>query len=376
MNCGTFGPTPTPVATEAARLARLIESQGAFHPQTRQEIEFEGFERFRDSISSYIAASSDEVALTRNVSDGINIVASGFDWQPGDEVIITDEEHPSGSLPFMNLARRYGAVVKMVPFHTDPGTLIQDLEILVNDRTKLVFMSHVSTVDGARLPAKEASDFLKQKNVPFMLDGAHAIGQFSVDVKDLGCDFYAGCCHKWLLAQQGTGFLYVDNEWIDRLEATWVGWGMTDEYDLEGLNYTPLSSARRFEYGTRNWATHVTALKAMEFHNSLGPANIYSRSHDLAERLKRRLTDIPGIEVITPMERDKTTGIVALSTQGLGHPSPGDWLWENQRILTAHNPGKQTMRLAAAFFLLEEEIDLLADCFSELSKNNKLGLQR
>ena len=96
-----------------------------------------------------------------------------------------------------------------------------------------------------------------------MLDGAHAIGQFSVDVKDLGCDFYAGCCHKWLLAQQGTGFLYVDAAWIDRLETSWVGWGMTDEYDLEGLNYTPLSSARRFEYGTRNWATHVSAIKAM-----------------------------------------------------------------------------------------------------------------
>jgi len=325
------------------------------------------FETSRRGFANYIGASPDEMALTRNVSDGINIVASGFDWNHNDEVIITNEEHPSGSLPFLNLAERYGVRVKLLQFQTDAKKVLEDLESLVTDKTKLVFLSHVSTVDGAKLPAKEIGEYLKTQNIPFMLDGAHAVGQFPVSVKDLNCDFYAGCGHKWLLCQQGTGFLYVSENWLTRLKTSWVGWGMTDEYDLDSLSYSSLKTAQRFEFGTRYWATHASAIKALEFHSRIGPEKIYARSHDLANQLKIRLADIPGISIKTPMNRIDSTGIVAFTTVGLKHPAPGDWLWNEHKILTAHNPDNQSMRIAAAFYLLESEIDLLADKLSELA---------
>ena len=354
------------MAEEAVRLTRLIETKGPYDRDVNDEI-LDLFEHSRKDFASYLGTSPDEIALTRNVSDGINIVASGFDWAPGDEVIITNEEHPSGSLPFLNLSERYGVQVKLLNFQTNVDRLLADLDNLVTDKTKLVFLSHVSTVDGARLPAKEVGEFLKAKNIPYMLDGAHAVGQFPVSMKDLGCDFYAGCGHKWLLCQQGTGFLYVRKGWITRLKTSWVGWGMTDEYDLESLSYTSLNSAKRFEFGTRYWATHAAAVKALEFHNNIGPQNIYDRSHRLADQLKRRLVDIPGIDITTPMSSKDTTGIVAFSTAGLNHPDPGNWLWKEHRILTAHNPEAKSMRIAAAFYLLEDEIDLLADKLSELA---------
>ena len=280
------------------------------------------FERSRDGFANYVGVSTDEIALTRNVSDGINIVASGFDWNPGDEVIITDEEHPSGSLPFLNLSERYGVQVKLLRFQTNTNEILKDLESLITDKTKLVFLSHVSTVDGARLPAKAVGEFLKARNIPFMLDGAHAIGQFPVSIKDLSCDFYAGCGHKWLLCQQGTGFLYVAKNWLTRLKTSWVGWGMTDQYDLDSLSYTSLETAQRFEFGTRYWATHASAVKALEFHNAIGAENIYERSHDLSSKLKARLLDIPGISIKTPLNKAESTGIVAFSTAGLKHPDP------------------------------------------------------
>jgi selenocysteine lyase/cysteine desulfurase len=366
LNCGTFGPTPSVVAEEAVRLARLIEHKGPYDRDVNDEV-LTLFEDSRKGFGDYIGASSDEIALTRNVSDGINIVATGFDWLPGDEVIITNEEHPSGSLPFMNLSERYGVKVNLLKFQTEPTQLLKDLESLVTDKTRLVFLSHVSTVDGARLPAREVGDFLKARDIPYMLDGAHAVGQFPVSMKELGCDFYAGCGHKWLLCQQGTGFLYVKKDWITKLKTSWVGWGMTEEYDLDSLSYTSLKTAQRFEFGTRYWATHASGIKALEFHNNIGPENIYGRSHDLASQLKRRLIDIPGISIKTPMAKTDSTGIVAFSTAGLNHPEPGNWLWNEHRILTAHNPETQSMRIAAAFYLLEDEIDLLADKLSELA---------
>ena len=366
LNCGTFGPTPTTVAEEAVRLTRLIENKGPYDRDVNDEI-LGLFEHSRRDFAKYVGATPDEIALTRNVSDGINIVASGFDWSPGDEVIITNEEHPSGSLPFLNLTERYGVKVKLLTFQSNVERLLADLDDLVSDKTKLVFLSHVSTVDGARLPAKEVGEFLKLKNIPYMLDGAHAVGQFPVSMKDLGCDFYAGCGHKWLLCQQGTGFLYIAEDWITKLKTSWVGWGMTEDYDLGSLCYTSLKTAQRFEFGTRYWATHASAVKALEFHNNIGPENIYTRSHDLAAQLKRRLADIPGITIKTPMERLDSTGIVCFSTAGLNHPEPGNWLWKNHRILTAHNPDTKSMRIAAAFYLLEDEIDLLADKLSELA---------
>ena len=354
------------MANEAVRLTRLIETKGPYDRDVNDEI-LTLFERSRGGFANYVGVSTDEIALTRNVSDGINIVASGFDWNPGDEVIITDEEHPSGSLPFLNLSERYGVQVKLLRFQTNTNEILKDLESLITDKTKLVFLSHVSTVDGARLPAKAVGEFLKARNIPFMLDGAHAIGQFPVSIKDLSCDFYAGCGHKWLLCQQGTGFLYVAKNWLTRLKTSWVGWGMTDQYDLDSLSYTSLETAQRFEFGTRYWATHASAVKALEFHNAIGAENIYERSHDLASKLKARLLDIPGISIKTPLHKAESTGIVAFSTAGLKHPEPGNWLWNEHRILTAHNPDTKSMRIAAAFYLLETEIHMLADKLSELA---------
>ena len=121
LNCGTFGPTPTIVAEEAVRLTRLIENKGPYDRDVNDEI-LGLFEHSRRDFAKYVGATPDEIALTRNVSDGINIVASGFDWSPGDEVIITNEEHPSGSLPFLNLTERYGVKVKLLTFQTKRTT--------------------------------------------------------------------------------------------------------------------------------------------------------------------------------------------------------------------------------------------------------------
>ncbi|MCH7745862.1 MAG: aminotransferase class V-fold PLP-dependent enzyme [Chloroflexi bacterium] len=367
LNCGTFGPNPTPVTDEVVRLFRLAESDGPFNPDVRETV-LNSFEEARQRLAAFVGASPQEIALTRNVSDGINIVATGFDWQPGDEVIITDEEHPSGALPWINLARRYGIVVHQLPMTPDPDELIERLGALINPRTRLVFLSHVSTRRGILIPAARVCDFVHEREIPVMLDGAHATGVTPVDVKAIGCDFYAGCGHKWLLAPQGTGFLYVRAEMLDELKLTWLGWGMTSEYDLSDFSFEPAPDASRFEYATRDWALYGGLGASLKFANEIGLEDIIARTQMLTTRLKQRLSDIPGIELETPLDPSVSAGLVAFHTRGLAHENPGQWLWDEHRILVAHNPKERWMRLAAGYFLLEEEIDLVADRLSSLSR--------
>ena len=213
----SYGPKPTPVTDEVVRMARYIEEYATLSKEVMEEIE-RVYEGARVDVARLLGASTDEIALTRHVSEGINIVATGIDWEPGDEVIVTDEEHPAGSLPWMNLMKRRGIVVRQLPLAPyEKDGIVERLDDLITPRTKLLCLSHVSTRTGFVLPAREVADTAHKRGVPVLLDGAHAVGLIPVNVKDLGCDFYSGCGHKWLLAPQGTGFLYVDADKLDDL---------------------------------------------------------------------------------------------------------------------------------------------------------------
>jgi len=366
LNCGTYGPLPTPVCDEVVRLYRLIEAEGPFNPEAYDAVR-NAYEDAREQMARLVGALPSEIALTRNVSDGINIVATGFDWNSGDEVVISDEEHPSGALPWMNLAQRRGVVVRVLRLTADPEELLRRLEELLGPRTRLVFLSHVSSRSGLRIAADQVTRLVHGKGVPIMIDGAHAVGQAPVDLKAIGCDFYAGCGHKWLLAPQGTGFLYVSGERLEELNLTWLGWGMTAEYDLPSLTFKPVDDARRFEYATRDWALYGGLAASISFAQNIGVESIEARSQKLATELKRRLTDVPGVEMLTPLDPDASAGLVAFRTAGLAHPNPGQWLWDQHRILVAHDAEQGWMRLSAAYFLLEEEVDLVVECLSSLA---------
>jgi selenocysteine lyase/cysteine desulfurase len=155
-----------------------------------------------------MGARTDQMAILRNATEANNVVAGGFDMKPGEEVIITDEEHGSGEQPWVLRAKRYGIVVKKValpkPAKT-PADILNRISDAITPQTRIIFVSHISTASGLVLPAKEIAALARSKGIISAFDGAHAAGMMKVDLNDIGCDIYTGSMHKWLFATKGTG---------------------------------------------------------------------------------------------------------------------------------------------------------------------------
>jgi len=357
----SYGPKSTPVVDEVVRLARLTESEGTLNPDVQDEL-WRMYENARDGVARLLSADRNEISMTRHVTEGMNIVATGMDWSPGDEVIISDEEHPGGSLPWMNLARRRGIKVKMVEMTYDLEELLSRLGHLIGPRTKIVSLSHVSTKSGFLMPAKEVTDFVHNKGVPIVFDGAHAGGLVDVDVKEIGCDFYTTCGHKWLLAPQGTGFLYVNKDRLDQLQVTWLGAATTENWDLPNLTFDPKPNADKFEYGTRDLTVYGGLSVALDMAEKIGITNISARSSKLASIMKNKVTDMPFFELMTPMDPNLSTGVVTLIDQRTNPENPAERLLNDHNIIIT---GKdEWTRISFPYFTREEEVDRLADAIN------------
>jgi selenocysteine lyase/cysteine desulfurase len=356
LNTGTFGPMPTAVADEIRRAYGEIERQGTFSPGVFWQMELEGFEAVRQQVAALLHADPAEIALTRNVTDGINIVLHGLDWQPGDQVIVTDHEHPSGAVPWLALAERAGVELRWLELVDDADEIVARFQRLLTPKTRLAQLSHVSCLTGLRLPIEQLCPLARQAGVLTLVDGAHAEGQFAVDVGALGCDFYAACGHKWLLGPQGVGMLYVRREHLQRLRPVWLGWDVNQPFDRAARSYQLQDTAARFEQSTRAWPLYLAFGKAIEFVQGVGLGAIEACVQRLRLDFIAELRAIPGVAVLSPLDPALGTGLVTVRVAGWPHDTLQQRLWEQQRIITNVIREFDALRFSLAFFTSEEEL--------------------
>lgn len=359
LNSGGFPPALTPVTDEVVRLYRLLEEESLFSPPVWEQV-WGGVEKVRGQVAHLLNAEPEEITLTENVSHGANIVANALRWQTGDEVIYTDNEHPSGTLPWLNLARRWGVRPRVLEVSFDHQETLERFETLLSPRTRLAYVSHVLCTTGLRLPVQRMAELAHDHGALIMLDGAQSEGQIKVDVRALGCDFYTGCGHKWLLGPQGTGMLYLRRELLPELENGEIGWGSAQSYDRESSSFEFLPSAARFEYGTRHWPLYLGLGKAVETIEGIGMEQIEAHVGPLAAWLKEELQRIPGAEILSPLDPALSTGIVTFSLDGQDSGTMHRALWEDARVLLPRGgPGWGRQRISVAWFVSEEDLSKL-----------------
>ena len=290
LNAGTTGAMPRPVFDAQLRYQRML----AENPKVRHLFEYVVLpNEIRKKAATLIGADLEETALTHNTTEGLNIVAQGLTLKAGDQVIITDQEHPAHREAWRLRSKRDSVEIVEVKIPSplpDAATFVNLVERAISGRTKVIAVPHIPTTTGLITPGREVCALARSKNILCLLDGAHGVGQIKFNVKELGCDFYASSPHKWLHAPLGNGIFYVRR---DRQDMLWplMGHGGWDTYG-DARKYTT--------FGNRSWATAMALGDALDFANSIGIERIEARQRELMTYFKRKLLSMPGVEPLTP----------------------------------------------------------------------------
>jgi selenocysteine lyase/cysteine desulfurase len=368
LNCGGMAPLPARVGAELLRVPQAVVQEGPLRLQAHDE-DFLGIEAARATIARFIGADADELTFTTQFSTGVNIVVEGLPWQAGDEIIVTDQEHPALLIPVLNVAQRHGLVVRRLPVSPSADAMLTHFRQLLTSRTRLVAVSHVTTDSGTRLPAAELTALAHEQGSLVLFDGAQSLGQFPLDVRALGCDFYAMVGYKWVLGPYPSGALYLRGPVLDQVAVTWTGSRATRTggvtMDVNDLVWIP--TARRFEYGGRTFAYDTAMAAGVAYVDRLGLANVADHARRLTARLHAGLARIPGARLHSPADLDAATGIATVSLDNVDGVKVSAALRERWRIVTRPALRGTSVRVSLAVFVEERDVDLLLDSLAALA---------
>ena len=246
----------------------------------------QAYEMARDSVREFINAESrEEVIFTSGTTASINLVAYSFGEafvSEGDEVIVTEAEHHSNIVPWQMLCQRKGAFLKVVPVDDDGYLMLDKLESLISDKTRIVAVTHISNVLGLINPVKDIVSICHSRGVPVLIDGAQGAVHCRVDVQDYDCDFYVFSGHK-LYAATGTGVVYGKRKWLEKMPPFMCGGEMVGTVSFEKTTFAPLPM--KFEAGTQNFASAATLKPAVEFLKLLNDNNLIAEIDQIRDYL-------------------------------------------------------------------------------------------
>ena len=355
FNTGTYGIMAEPVLDRYLESIARFERRGMAAGGFREDIE-----RARARIAAAFNASAPEVTLTGNATDGIAFLSAALELSEGDEVIISDQEHPAMSFPWQYTAERRRLCLRRYRVSGDPGESLASLRGLITPATRLVGTSHVTSPYGVRLPVEEICALAHAHGALALVDGAQSLGAMAVDVQRIGCDFFTGNGHKWLGGPKGTGFLYARRELIERLHPAHVGAGSLERFAEDGL--VLWADGRRFEYGTRGFAAPAGLNLALDWLDELGWEAVSGRIEELTTYLKEQLSELPGVKLVTPLEWDRSAGLVTFQVPGRDERALQDQLVGSGLYPRPLGVGSEKIRVSCALFNDEDEIDRLVAC--------------
>lgn len=281
------------------------------------------YEKARATVARFLnARGPEEVVWTRGTTEAINLAASswgGANLCSGDEILLTVTEHYSSLVPWQLAARRANARVRILDVENEGRLRLDQLDALLSERTKIVVFPHVSNVLGLINPAREICERAHRVGALVLVDGAQSAPHFSVDVQEIGCDFFAFSAHK-MLGPMGTGILWARREILERMPPYQAGSNMAHDVDIESGSTHFAEGARRFEAGTPNVAGPVGLGAAIEFRESLGLKELWAREQELTRYALSRFKDVKGLRILGPTEPNNRISVfsfVIANTQAL-----------------------------------------------------------
>jgi selenocysteine lyase/cysteine desulfurase len=361
MNNGTVGPMPKPVFNTLMKTFKVQATNPydtyAYIPREKAEV--------RRKVAEFIHADPEEVAITRNTTEGMNFIANGLDLKEGDEVILSTMEHPGGTHPWNLKEKRYGIKIVYVPIGLPPASVdefVSGFEKSITPRTRIISISHTVYISGLISPLKELCKMAHEKGILVLADSAHGIGMLDLNMKELDVDFFATSPYKWLGAPTGVGVLYIKKEHLDKVWATLAtgGWDNSE-------------SARKYEaVGQRADALTIALGEAIDFQNHIGKQRIERRIKALAGYLKRELARIPGVKLHTSQDPYISGGLTAFSIDGVEPRNVVDYVREKYNIVIrtvgSKEKGTYGLRVSTHFYIARKHVDMLLEGIQHLAQ--------
>ncbi|MEE2764894.1 MAG: aminotransferase class V-fold PLP-dependent enzyme, partial [Candidatus Neomarinimicrobiota bacterium] len=304
----------------------------------------------------------EEIALTRNASEGLQILQNGFDLEPGDEVLTTTQDYGRMINTFKQRECRDGIVMKQfkIPVPAESEEEIARLfDQNITPKTKLILMCHMINITGQILPVKKVVRLARKKNIPVLVDGAHTFAHFDFTLDDLDCDYYATSLHKWLCAPHGTGMLFVRRNKIAGL------------WPLQAPVECNMDDIRKFEeIGTHPAANYLAIGDALTFHQGIGSKRKEARLIYLRDRWAKRIQNHNRIRLHTSLRPNKACGIATIQINGIDSSDLAGHLWKKYRIFVVgiKHPEFEGIRVTPHVYTTLEEIDRFSDAMKDIMK--------
>jgi selenocysteine lyase/cysteine desulfurase len=323
LNNGGVSPSPRMV-TEA--LVRYIWQQEDATAYTMWQILEPQSETIRTGLAEMFGCDREEIAITRNASESLEILLMGMELKAGDEILTTTQDYPRMLTTLRQRERREGLVLKLIKIPTPPQNVDEitaAFERGVTNRTRLIMIAHQINLTGQITPVKAVCEMARAKGIETIIDGAHSFAQFDFKQKDLGCDYFGTSLHKWLFAPKGTGLLFVKR---DRIAKIWP---------LMAAETTQASDIRKFEeIGTHSAAPRLAIGEALLFHQGIGGKRKEERLRFLSRYWMNQLKDVPRIKFNTSFDSKQSCAIANVNIEGVDPVRIGSYLFDKHRIFT------------------------------------------
>src|SRR5215475_3187597 len=365
LNNGNTCPSPR-VVHEACKRYMDMSNMLPVHYRSQAESHLQTVRR---GLAKEFGCDEDEIALTRNASESLQIVQMGLDLKPGDEVITTEQDYPRMLTTWDQRARRDKIKVTRLDFPcpTTQSDLIQRFETAITPQTKVLHFCHITNQSGQLFPVRDLALMARRRGLITIVDGAHAMGHFPFTLRDLERDYYGVSLHKWLLAPLGTGLLYVRK---DRIAPTWPLQAAPERRD---------SDVRKFEeIGTSPAATKAGINEAIAFQQAIGIERKAARLRYLTLRWANELKKNPRIRLHSSLEPGQTWGLAVVSIDGIDTDKLVPYLWDKYRIVitaVGHQNAKDPklsyrgLRVTPNIYTPLEEIDTFIEAIQNVLKN-------
>lgn len=354
INLNNGGVSPSPAGVQAA-MERYLDYSNTAPTYAMWQVLEPQREGVRERLARAFGCDAEEIALTRNASESLQICQLGFDLEPGDEVLTTTQDYPRMINTFLQREQRDGIVLKRfsIPVPAEePGEVVRLFEQNITPRTRMILICHMINLTGQILPVREVARMARAKGIPVVVDGAHTFAHFPFSQEDLDCDYYGTSLHKWLFAPHGTGLLYVRKSKIRELWPL-----MAPPEDL-------LGDIRKFEeIGTHPAANYLAIGEALTFHEGIGPARKAARMRYLRDYWARQLLEHDRVRLHTSLKPGLSCGIATVQIEGIATADLNDHLWNRHRMITVaiEHDEFQGLRVSPSVYTTLEELDRFCD---------------